>query len=104
MKHEFNDEALMHLGRMVAALFDSRHDGLEMIAQMVAEGALEEGDAEVDEVASSFVLKGEDDTRYELVLRRHKTEEERALEGMPDGTEYLGSGLYAVPDDLSGEE
>jgi len=100
----FTDEQLMDLGRITASLFDMRDAGRKMLEEVAADmgSTLEECGLAVGEVAQAFTLK-DDQTRYRLTLDVDKTEEE-ALEGMPTGTEYLGGGLYAVPDEFDDEE
>lgn len=103
---EFNEEETMSFGKLVASLFGHLDQGDEMIVKLGAENGLTPEEARevfsVDEASVSFTMK-DDGKDYTISLGLAKTEEEKALEGMPAGTEHLGGGLYAVPDALEDE-
>jgi hypothetical protein len=107
MKREFNDEQLMGLGRLVASLFDMRAEGEAMIERMAAEAGvtLEEAKAvfQLSAASSSFEMK-DDGVTYELTLDVYKTDEERLLEMLPEGSEVFAGGLIAVPDPVEDED
>lgn len=107
MKREFNDEQIMGLGRMVAQLFGMHEEGDDLIAKMAEEHGVSVEEVKeaisVDEASLTFTMK-DDGVDYKLTLAVAKTEEEEALEGMPAGTEYLGGGLYAVPDPVDEDD